>query len=244
MPYFLHKLKSWQSFTYEHFAVSLDIIRIGVLAGHWQNLGPRHSLMPLPPLPAMTMAVTKPPRTTRTALKRMYTKNPTRPISIWTRTTLLQERWPQQANQGQQITGKDNEASGFNDQSRNLQSTPATAGAAGGTGNNGNGTTPTPPTTGTLNVCKEVIDNPDLVSSLLTLHSHSLLRVPTLPNSLVVQIAPKSQCLKVHTVSVKHLWNSPSLYITVSGDCTQDAPMVQTFHGSIKAGETQTCTGN
>ena len=50
----------------------------------------------------------------------------------------------QQANQGQQIVGKDNDATGFNDQSRNLQSTPAAAGAAGGTGNNGNGTTPTP----------------------------------------------------------------------------------------------------
>ena len=65
----------------------------------------------------------------------------------------------QQANQGQQITGKDNDAKGFNDQSKNLQSTTATAGAAGGTGNNGNGTTPTPPTTGTLNVCKVVVDN-------------------------------------------------------------------------------------
>src|SRR5580765_7399379 len=62
---------------------------------------------------------------------------------------------PSQANQGQQIVGKDNEASGFNDQSKNLQSTPAATGTAGGTGN---GTTPTP-TTGTLNVCKEVIDN-------------------------------------------------------------------------------------
>ena len=64
-----------------------------------------------------------------------------------------------QANQGQQITGKDNAATGFNDQSRNLQSTAATARAiAGGTGNNGNGTLPTPPT-GTLSVCKVVIDN-------------------------------------------------------------------------------------
>ena len=66
---------------------------------------------------------------------------------------------PSQANQGQQIIGKDNEASGFNDQSRNLQSTQAKAGAAGGTRNTGNGTTPTPtPTTGTLNVCKAVSD--------------------------------------------------------------------------------------
>ena len=52
---------------------------------------------------------------------------------------------PSQSNQGQQVIGKDNEATGFNDQSRNLQSTPATTGAAGGAGNStGNGTTPTP----------------------------------------------------------------------------------------------------
>src|SRR5215212_498292 len=31
----------------------------------------------------------------------------------------------QQANEGQQIVGRDNEAKGFNDQNRNLQSTPA-----------------------------------------------------------------------------------------------------------------------
>ena len=66
----------------------------------------------------------------------------------------------QQANQGQQITGKDNEASGFNDQSRNLQSTPATAGAAGGTGN---GTTPTPKT---CLECFTTILTPDEIAKL------------------------------------------------------------------------------
>ena len=52
----------------------------------------------------------------------------------------------EQANDVQQIVGKDNEAKGFNDQSKKTQSTPATTGAAGGTGNTGNGTTPIPPT--------------------------------------------------------------------------------------------------
>ena len=41
---------------------------------------------------------------------------------------LLQGRRLPQANQGQQIVGKDNEAKGFNDQSRNIQSTPTTVG--------------------------------------------------------------------------------------------------------------------
>jgi len=35
----------------------------------------------------------------------------------------------EQANQGQQLTGKDNEASGFNDQSKNFPPTPASTGA-------------------------------------------------------------------------------------------------------------------
>jgi hypothetical protein len=55
----------------------------------------------------------------------------------------------EQANQGQQIVGKDNDAKGFNDQSDNLAlSTSAT----------GNGTTPppTPSPNGTLTVVKEV----------------------------------------------------------------------------------------
>jgi hypothetical protein len=70
------------------------------------------------------------------------------------------------ANDGQQITGKDNAASGFNDQSKNIQHqqqqpalsttpTPQTAG-------NGTAPTPTPtptPTTSTLTVAKHVVCN-------------------------------------------------------------------------------------
>jgi YVTN family beta-propeller protein len=59
-----------------------------------------------------------------------------------------------QTNDGEQITGKDNTASGFNDQGKNIQqlssaSTPTTQGTPG------NGTTPTP-TTSTLTVNKHV----------------------------------------------------------------------------------------
>jgi hypothetical protein len=46
----------------------------------------------------------------------------------------------EQANQGQQIIGKDNEAKGFNDQSANLELTIPGTGNGDGTGNgNGNG---------------------------------------------------------------------------------------------------------
>ena len=58
----------------------------------------------------------------------------------------------EQANQGQQIVGKDNDAKGFNDQSENLAVTAAAAGAGNGTGT-GNGTTPTP----TPKTCEECL---------------------------------------------------------------------------------------
>jgi hypothetical protein len=48
----------------------------------------------------------------------------------------------EQANQGQQIVGENNDAKGFNDQSDNLQALPS-IGAGAGAGE-GNGTTPTP----------------------------------------------------------------------------------------------------
>ena len=60
----------------------------------------------------------------------------------------------QQANEGQQIVGKDNEATGFNDQSENLAVSAAAAGAGNGTGT-GNGTTPTP--TPTPKTCEECL---------------------------------------------------------------------------------------
>ena len=58
----------------------------------------------------------------------------------------------EQANQGQQIIGKNNDAKGFNDQSENLALSEDGAGAGNGTGNgngNGAGTSPfTPPVGG------------------------------------------------------------------------------------------------
>ena len=60
----------------------------------------------------------------------------------------------EQANEGQQIKGKDNAASGFNDQSKNIQQQqqPAVS-TTPSPGTPGNGTTPTP-TTSTLTVTK------------------------------------------------------------------------------------------
>ena len=57
----------------------------------------------------------------------------------------------QQANQGQQVIGKDNEASGFNDQSLNVQQAATVTPAQPPT-------QPPTPTTGTLNICKTVIN--------------------------------------------------------------------------------------
>ncbi len=61
----------------------------------------------------------------------------------------------QKVNEGQQIVGKDNDAKGFNDQSKNIQqqfATPTPIPTQPPT------QPPTPPTTGTLNVCKTVIN--------------------------------------------------------------------------------------
>ena len=151
---------------------------------------------------------------------------------------------PSQANQGQQAVGKDNDAKGFNDQSRNLQSTPATTGAAGGTGNNGNGTTPTPPTTGTLNVCK-IVENTfsDYEPSNFTFTFTSEGAHPD-------QFAGSADCTKVTVPEGPYSFgeefnpevSSSGFDPRVSGDCAQDSQSSRTFSGSIKAGETQTCT--
>ena len=152
----------------------------------------------------------------------------------------------QQANRGQQIIGKNNEATGFNDQSGNFQSTPATTGAAGGTGNNGNngdGTTPTPPTTGTLNVCKTVIDN----TGSGTLPSAFTFTF-TSDGADPAEFTGRADCTTVTLPAGQYNFGEsigtepPSSFITVSvsGNCVQDS--VTTFHGSINAGETQSCT--
>ncbi len=149
----------------------------------------------------------------------------------------------EQANQGQQIVGKDNDAKGFNDQSRSLQSTPATTGAAGGTGNNGNGTTPTPPpTTGTLNVCKVVNNGPGL-----NFEPSDFTFTFTSEGANPAEFAGSADCTAVTVpegpYSFGETLDALALFTTTaSGDCTQDSRFIPAFHGSINAGDTQTCT--
>ena len=140
--------------------------------------------------------------------------------------------------------GKDNEASGFNDQSRNLQSTPATTGPAGGTGNNGNNGNGTTPTTGTLNVCKIVVNTfSDYEPSDFTFTFTSEGAHPD-------QFAGSADCTKVTVPEGPYSFgeefnpevSSSGFDPSVSGDCAQDSQFGRTFSGSIKAGETQTCT--
>ena len=154
---------------------------------------------------------------------------------------------PSQSNQGQQVIGKDNEATGFNDQSGNLKSTPATTEAAGGTGNNtgsnGNGTTPTPtPTTGTLNVCK-VVNN----GQGFNFKPSNFTFAFTSEGADPAEFAGSADCIAVTVpegpYSFGEILNAPALFTTTaSGDCTQDCRFIPAFHGSINAGDTQTCT--
>ncbi len=142
----------------------------------------------------------------------------------------------QQANEGQQTVGKDNDAKGFNDQSDNLAL--SSLGAAGGTRNNGNGTTPTP-TTGTLNVCKQVNSPFDVRPSDFTFTFTSEGASPS-------EFPGSEDCTKVTVPegSYSFMESGPPfrIFIEVSGDCIQDALGAKAFHGSIKAGESQTCT--
>ena len=122
-----------------------------------------------------------------------------------------------QGTQGQQITGKDNSAKGFNDQSANVQ-TP--------------GVTPTPtPTTGTLNVCKQVFSPFDVRPSDFTFTFTSEGASPS-------EFPGSEDCTKVTVPegSYSFMESGPPfrIFTEVSGDCTQDAPGAKAFHGSIK----------
>ena len=131
---------------------------------------------------------------------------------------------PSQANQGQQIIGKNNEATGMNDQSKNLQSTTATTGAAGGTRTTGNGTTPTPPTTGTLNVCKVVVDNFDLgvkpsdFTFTATSEGAEPAKFPGRADCTKVTV-PEGPYGFIETVSISFF-----IITDVTGDCALDFP--------------------
>ena len=150
----------------------------------------------------------------------------------------------QQANQGQQIVGKDNEAKGFNDQSDNV---PLSAlGAGTGTGN---GTTPTPtptPTTGTFSVCKVVINKSGLV-----VNPSNFTFTFTSEGADPAEFPGSADCTKVTVPEGQYNFKEAitipqpervNVLTSVTGDCTQDSLFGKAFHGSIKAGETQTCT--
>jgi hypothetical protein len=137
----------------------------------------------------------------------------------------------EQGNQDQQIACKDNEADGFNDQSANVQSPGAQP-------------TPsvTPPTTGTLNVCKTVVDNTG--SGPLPSASASAF---TSEGADPAEFTGRADCTTVTLPAGQYnfgesIGTDPSssiLTVSVSGDCARDS--FRTFQGSINAGETQTC---
>ncbi len=149
----------------------------------------------------------------------------------------------EQANQGQQVIGKDNDAKGFNDQSRNIQQQ-ALNPTATPTQPPTQPPTPTPTTT-TLNVCKEVVilgstsfEPSDFIFEFTT---------PAVPSSFLganegctaVTVAPGT-----YSFTETFPPGNPAS-IGVEGGCAFDSTVEQgtfRFVGTIAAGETQTCT--
>jgi cytoskeletal protein RodZ len=158
----------------------------------------------------------------------------------------------EQANEGQQIVGKDNEAKGFNDQSLNVQqaatATPtATPTATSNQPPNQNTTQPPTPTT-TLNICKTVVNQApeatfqpsDFTFTFSTLANPSTFQGNN-EGCTAVTVAPG-------TFSFKEFW-PPSVKaetFDTSGGCKgvnlTSPPPIITINGTIAAGETQTCT--
>jgi hypothetical protein len=155
----------------------------------------------------------------------------------------------EQANQGQEIVGKDNEANGFNDQSLNVQqdaaATPTT------TPTPGNGTTPTPTPT-ILNICKTVVNQ----NPLLTFHPSDFtfnFSTPANPSTFQgnnegctpVTVAPGTYTF---TESVPRVATDFGRNTTggceFAGFTTEPEGLIDgsIFNGTIAAGETQTCT--
>jgi hypothetical protein len=156
-----------------------------------------------------------------------------------------------QANEGQQIVGKDNEAKGFNDQSKNIQQsvvpnltqtpTPGTIPIPG------NGTTPgLTPTI--LNVCKEV----DNFGSNSFEPSDFIFVFTTLANPNTFQGANEG-CTAVAVAPGFYSFTetfpqlAPGGSADTSGGCSSEFTenpfnIEFTFNGTIAAGETQTCT--
>jgi hypothetical protein len=149
-----------------------------------------------------------------------------------------------QASEGQQIAGKDNEASGFNDQSRNLQQQAVTPTATPTQ-------PPTPPTTGTLNICKTVINQ---VPGLTFQPSDFTFNFSTPANPSTFQGANEGCTLVTVAPGTYAFAESIPQFVTgfgfnITGGCDfvdfTSNPEGLTdgvlFNGTIAAGETQTC---
>jgi hypothetical protein len=145
----------------------------------------------------------------------------------------------EQANQGQQIVGKDNEAKGFNDQSLNVQQT----------------VTPTPtqpptPKTGTLNVCKTVVNDAPGVTFQ---PSDFTFTFASPANPSTFQGNNEDEGCTAVTVA-QGTFNFTEIFppsviantLMLSGGCESSkvtaAPRTITFNGTIAEGETQTCS--
>jgi Prealbumin-like fold domain len=145
----------------------------------------------------------------------------------------------QQASEGQQIVGRDNEANGFNDQSRNLQQQSVTPTATP--------TQPTTPTTGTLNICKTVINQ---VPGLTFLPSDFTFNFSTPANPSTFHGANEG-CTPVTVAPGTYAFaESIPQFVTgfgfnITGGCNfvdfTSNPDGVLFNGTIAAGETQTC---
>ena len=145
----------------------------------------------------------------------------------------------EQANQGQQIVGKDNDAKGFNDQSKNLQLQAVTPTA---TPTQPPTQPPTPPTTATLNVCKEVVNAPttsfqpsDFIFDFTTPASPDLFRGANV-GCTEVTVAPGTYSFE--EIIPREV---QGYMIDFSGSC-DEIEFQEIFTGTIAAGETQTCT--
>lgn len=140
----------------------------------------------------------------------------------------------QQANEGQQIVGKDNEAVGFNDQSKNLQRSviptqPPTPGPS--------------PTTTILNVCKEVTNTAttdfqpsDFIFAFSTPANPDLFRGAD-EGCTAVTVSPGTyQFREIRPVT------TTIFGIALSSECGSFSSFGAIIQGTIAAGETRTCT--
>jgi hypothetical protein len=145
----------------------------------------------------------------------------------------------EQANQGQQLAGKDNDAKGFNDQSKNIQQSVTP------TPNQPPTQPPTPPepTSATLNVCKEVV-NPEPFSLQ---PSDFRFVFTTLANPNTFQGANEG-CTAVTVAPGTYTFTEIApqgvrAHLTaIEGDCLFDVEDNSKIVGTIAAGETQTCS--